>query len=78
MQPVGPEIALRFPFLFVSLVCVSALSYNYVAYPCEVSMADLTAVLSTDVSTISSLVQVPVRDDTRLTESGNVRSDSYS
>jgi len=52
MQPVDPEIALCFPFLFVSLVCVSAIIYNYVTYPCDVSVADLTAVLSTGVATI--------------------------
>lgn len=60
MQPVCPEIALCFLCLFVSLVCVSALIYNYDTYPCDVSMADLTAVLSTGVATVSSLVQLQV------------------
>ena len=85
--PAGPNIALSFLRLFVctcaSALITSAIITSHTLLPCDFTLVNLAAALSTDVATMSSLAELRVWDtkkqrqhrcnDTRLTESRNAR-----
>ena len=71
--PAGPKFAVRFLHLFVRLfVCVSgiimcAIIMSHVLLPCDITLVDLTAALSTGVATMSTLAQLQVQERRQLT-----------